>query len=84
MNDLRFLLLFHFRYVWIGTIADTLHKRLFDRSNTGRDPPQSDAFGQIDLDQQSNRNAYACRRLRDAFQCLNARMPRLMFANISI
>lgn len=58
------------RYVWFGPVTDTLHQRLFNGTNSGCDTFEPDAFGQIDLDQQSDRNSYACRWLRDPFQCL--------------
>lgn len=55
-----------------GSVADTLHQGLLDGTDSGRGQAQPDAAGQVDLDQQPNRDADAGRRFRDAVQRLSA------------
>lgn len=58
------------RNVWTGSEPDQVHQRVFDGTAGRPQPSESDAIGQVDLDQQSHGHSDAGRWLRDEVQCL--------------
>lgn len=63
--DVDLIVCFLCRNVWTGSEPDQVHQGVFDGTAGRPQPSESDAIGQVDMDQQSHGHSDAGRWLRD-------------------